>query len=193
LPEPAQATRIEQNSPAPTPANFADPVRDEAKPIDRAFVTQVSGLANAKAAVSAKSSDDSFETDDLAANVARLDHLESEQARLLQRADNFMNEFFTHSASTESPQESEIRPIEPELGRPLRERSLTPTDEKRVEPPLVTSQNTETPSLVIGELTVEVVSPAPNTGTPPQVIVVHGKQTRTSAAFTNRSFGLNQF
>ena len=193
LPEPASTARIEQIPAVNAPDKSGSSVQAEVEPIDLSFVSPEISSPNVKEEVRGEHSENSVGANDLAATVARLDHIENEQARLLQRADRFMDEFFANNSSTNSTQEIETQPPGPLREIPPRERSLTPTAVKRVEAPTVTSQNKETASLVIGELTVEVVSPAPNIDKSPQVIVVHGKQTRTSATFTNRSFGLNQF
>ena len=81
------------------------------------------------------------------------------------------------------------------------ERDVSELDQLRIEspqtlramPPAPREQEPvgERTSLYIGQLTVEVVSPAP--APPPQVVFVRGPGSNRSALPSSRRFGLSQF
>jgi hypothetical protein len=119
--------------------------------------------------------------------------LHGEQVKLLQKADQFMSELFSRSSKThEQPQqetekEKAVR-LEPRVQEP------TPPRLAQTPPPLNTTTDSATSSLVIGKLTVEVTPPSAASPPPPQQTVVYrnGRSSMSSVP-SSRRFGLGQF
>jgi len=123
----------------------------------------------------------------------RIVEQQREQQQLLRKADAFMGALLDRRPPAPAEPESrleETRPaLEPRIERePAPRLQPQPQQQRMPEPP------PEPPSLVIGKLTVEVVSPAPPA--PPQrprIVVVRGAGAGRPPFPSSRRFGLGQF
>ena len=120
---------------------------------------------------------------------------EREQSVLLQKADAFMKALFERRSEERPDRESAHETKEPAaLEGTVRDHAVA-----RLEPAQVAARPTESsdesPSLVIGKLTVEVMPPAPPPIAPArQVIVVRGdRNARSRSIGSSQRFGLGQF
>ncbi|HTG91957.1 MAG TPA: hypothetical protein VL866_05185 [Pyrinomonadaceae bacterium] len=120
---------------------------------------------------------------------------EREQSVLLQKADAFMKALFERRSEERPDRESALETKEPAaLEGTFRDHAVA-----RLEPAPVAARPTESgdesPSLVIGKLTVEVMPPAPPPIAPArQVIVVRGdRSARSHSIGSSQRFGLGQF
>ena len=126
---------------------------------------------------------------------ARLVEADREQSVLLQKADAFMAALLdrrTEESRTRS--QSELITEEPPRHEIVREPAPARLQPAPVAARPIESAN-ESPSLVIGKLTVEVLPPPPPPIAPSrQVIVVRGdRNARTHAIRSSQRFGLGQF
>jgi hypothetical protein len=176
-----------------TPSSKSDDFIGEVETVERLTFAEPEIPLMPKEEVWKPKIDRLFVTDEVGDRVERLEEIQRDQAQLLQQADLFMNQLLSRGPAAQ-PLDND-----PEIVESVEE---LPSSERRLEPPArlrqaeskpSPSQNTESPSLVIGRLTVEVGSPAAKVASSPQVIVVRQKEARSSAALTTRSFGLNQF
>ncbi len=119
---------------------------------------------------------------------------EREQSVLLQKADAFMKALFERRSEERPDRDSANETKEPAaLEGTFRDRTVA-----RLEPAPVAARPTESsesPSLVIGKLTVEVMPPAPPPIAPArQVIVIRGdRSARGHSIGSSQRFGLGQF
>jgi hypothetical protein len=120
---------------------------------------------------------------------------EGEQSILLQKADAFMKALFERRSEERPDREAAHDTREPAaLEGTFRDQAVA-----RLEPAPVAARPTESsdesPSLVIGKLTVEVMPPAPPPIAPArQVIVVRGDRNgRSRSIGSSQRFGLGQF
>ncbi|HEY6805627.1 MAG TPA: hypothetical protein VI306_18760 [Pyrinomonadaceae bacterium] len=118
--------------------------------------------------------------------------LQREQALLLRKADLFMSSLFEAQRESQSATEKEVEQSENQVAKLEREspKRLEPTP--RVQPTV--TPEPEGPSLIIGQLTVEVTSPTPTPApAQPQRVIVRGSRGRGSGVRSSQRFGLGQF
>jgi hypothetical protein len=122
-----------------------------------------------------------------------LTDLQREQALSLRKADLFMSSLFEAQHESQSTPEREVAE-QPAIQVARSEREPS----KRLEPapraqPTVTAEP-EGPSLIIGNLTVEVTSPSPTPAqAQPQHVIVRGSRGRAVGMRSSQRFGLGQF
>jgi hypothetical protein len=125
--------------------------------------------------------------------------LEREQRLLLRKADTFMQRLLDRAPRPATPDHDVASPPEPaapiqrriEPQTPIR---LQPVERARRMPEGRGERPAEPPSLVIGTLTVEVVSPAPAAPAPRQpIVVVRAARAGRTGLSSSRRFGLGQF
>ena len=120
---------------------------------------------------------------------------EREQSLLLEKADAFMAALLDRRSEESSTRDQNEQGSE----RPARYEFVRESPPARLQPAPVAARPLESadesPSLVIGKLTVEVLPPPPPPIAPPRhVIVVHGdRSARTHAIRSSQRFGLGQF
>lgn len=131
--------------------------------------------------------------DDNTSSDERISELEREQALLLRKADAFMSSVLDAQRPAEKNQSKVTSET---LPRAITRDEAEPIS--RLEPvqrlPPTPAQVSDGPSLVIGKLTVEVISPTPSPAPPqPQRIIVRGSRSRGGSVISARRFGLGQF
>lgn len=136
--------------------------------------------------------DESPDDSSLSLNINRLVAVQQDQVRLLKRADEFMGDLLTRRSHSEESREAQHDRAQ-ESTNTARLQPTTPPVSTVARPTARTPEQTESPSLVIGKLTVEVSSPTPQPPESSRVIVVHKGDNKRSIAPSSRRFGLSQF
>jgi hypothetical protein len=125
-------------------------------------------------------------------DLSRLAEIQSEHSLLLRRADAFMDQLFHRNSrpASENDSSTELKMTSGQVSEP--------GQTQRLQPPLANTQTFEQesdqPSLVIGNLMIEVVPPVPAPAAPrPPLVVVRGSGRGRNGVPSSRRFGLGQF
>lgn len=137
------------------------------------------------------SDDDSSDAEMLRLDLTRLLDVQHEHSGLLRRADQFMNELLDQREH--SDQSSGRKVIEDDSPGTTRLQPNSLPSRTLDRPTRRMSEPDDSPSLVIGKLTVEVSSPTPQPPQSTRVVVVQRGESRSSATPSSRRFGLGQF
>jgi len=180
--------RVASRSPVDLPR-----IRKEVEPVKEGVAPLARDESMTHSIEERRKFDENFDDPEISFDFTRFEALEKDQISLLRRADEFMSNLLTPKRHADD----EAREVEVENKQETAAISrLQPVSTTRptFPPPASrTAEDAETPSLVIGKLTVEVSSPAPQAPQSSPIIVVQRGNKKNGAMPSSRRFGLGQF